>query len=834
MKRLSATIVACFLLAALAGAQGAKAAPQKPRMTKDETVYAVLDPSGSVKSLTVSDWLHGEKAASGEMRDRSDLSDIENVKGKEGPRRAGNELVWTPSGNDVYYRGSSGKSLPFSVRISYWLDGRRIEPKALGGKSGEVRIRIEVKNLAASKVQAGSDGRRVYAPLAVVVGTDLPAAVFRDIEVKGGRVVSDGQNNIIAGILLPGLLDSVQAASSPLAAKGIASLPDSVTSLLPGDSIEIRARTSKFSFGSFMIAASPSLPELSNFDATDKLREALAGMDQLGEASAQIRSGAAALAEGAGKLHEGIAQATGAAAPLFKPNPSLDRAKEFIRSDEDLAAARNMVALGERIAPYSADLRDLLASLSDPATKKSLGKVLEDAKGINMRELVGSPLLSSLVSEQSLASMAEAMKASDDLYASFDEKRLAALADFAAGSGDLLAALGRYEEAAGDFDPQAAASLSALAGKKAALASSAAELEAMGSYDATGAAASLRASAAAQSAFAASSAFLDDGPRLQALQDKLASGSALSKEERSELSALLSSSKELRSSLKSSGEAMELAARALPALASAAKAVPAAADAALAAERLGRRVLPAVAAAGEAKGATKAALAAAAKSLDAKTIASLSANVRKIGEAKKAYAKNKTAFRLARTYLALRSGNAGFKAQLAKLDALQKDAAGLAPLADKAQRLLDSDAGAALMGSAEGSPDRLATALDDLQRLSRYLPLCDELLAQENVAKLRELIARLPELESGVAQLDSGSAMLAEKLGELASGTAKFDEEGVKKIVTELGGIGNVALGYLEATDKVAAAAKEYRIFSMAPSDARTSLKYILRTEEIK
>jgi putative membrane protein len=832
MKRIIAAAAACILISGAAFAQAKAAQGAKGLLTKDETVYALLDPSGAVKSVTVSDWVHGEKA-SGELRDRSDLSDIENVKGKEVPMRAGNELVWAPAGNDVYYRGTSTKSLPFSVRISYWLDGKRIEPSALGGKSGLVKIRIEVRNLAAAKSQASESGKRVYAPLAVVVGTDLPAAVFRDIEIKGGSIVSDGQNNIVAGVLLPGLMESIEAASSPKAAKGIEDLPDSIKKFVPGDAIEITARATKFSFGSFMIAATPSIPELASFDATGKLQSALDGMSELGEASAAIRSGSAALADGAAKLHDGISTATGAAAPLLQKSPSMDKALGFIQSDEDVAAARGMLALGKKIAPYSSDLKGLLAAVSDPATKKSLDKVLEDAKGINIRALVGSPLLSALVSEDSLASMAEAMKASDELYGGLDDKKLAALADFAAGSGALLSAIGGYDAAAAAYDPQSGLALAALATQRQKLDAVSAKAAGLGSYDAAAVSAALAASSRAQSRFAEDTAFLDEGSAAEALEGKLASGAALTKEERSELAALLSAAKGIRPSAKAGAEAMSLAAKALPILSDATACLPAASAAASAAESLGKGALPALEAAKGSHAATQAALSAA-KALDAKSLASLPATARKIGEAKKAYAKNKAAFGIARTFLSIKSRNVGFKAQLAKLDALQKDAAALAPLADKAQALLDSDAGAALLGSDGGSKDELAQAMDDLDRLSKYFSLCDELLAKQNVDKARELVARLPELESGIAQLDSGSAMLAEKLGELASGTAKFDEEGVKKLVSELGGIGNMALGYLQATDKVQAAAKDYRIFTQAPSDAKTSLKFVLRTEEIK
>jgi X-X-X-Leu-X-X-Gly heptad repeats len=828
MKRIIAATAACLLLS---GGLLVSAEAAKPAVTKDETVYAVLDASGSVKNLTVSDWLHGEKV-SGELRDRSDLSDIENVKGRDAPKRTGNDLVWSPSGNDVYYRGSTSKSLPFSVRITYWLDGKQTEPTALAGKSGLVKIRIEIKNLAVSKLQAGPDGKRVHAPLAVIVGADLPAAIFRDIEVKGGGLISDGQNNIIAGVLLPGLLDSIQAAASPEAAKGIASLPESVRSYVPDDVMEITARTTRFSFGSFMIAASPSIPELGGINATDKLKEALAGMNQLGEASAAIRSGSAALADGAAQLHKGIGGALDAAKPLLASNPTMDQAKEFIQSDADVQAARDLVAAGKQIAPYSEELKALLASAADPQTAKSLRKLLEDMKGIDLKVLLDMPQVGNL--ENNIAALGDAMAASDDLYSSFDEKKMAAVADFATGSGALFAAIKNFDDAAADYDSLSGQALASLAAQKADIEAASARAAVLSGFDAGATSAALDSSAQAQASFVQASAFLDDSARLKALTDKLASGAELSKDERAQLSGLLSASKAMRSGAKAGAEAASSASKALPALSAAAAFLPATKAAAAAAESLGKKTLPALEAAKASHSATKAAVAAATKTFDAKTVASISTNVKKIGQVKAAYAKNKGTLKLVKTFLSMKAGNAGFKAQFEKIGALQKDAAALGPLVDKLQVIVDSDAGKALLTAPEGSQPLLSSALDDVSRLEKYLPLAEEALSQKNVNQVRDLVAKMPELESKIDQLGSGVAQLDEGAAKLAAGTAQFDEEGVKKLVTQLGGVGTIALGYLEATDKVSAAAKEYRIFSLAPSDAKTKLKFVMRTEEIK
>lgn len=828
MKRVTAALAALLLLSSLASGEEAKAS-----LSKDETVYAILDPSGAVKSLTVSDWVHSTQKGS-EIRDRSDLSNIENVKGKEAPKKVGSDLLWPIAGGDVYYRGTSTKSLPFAVKISYWLDDKKVEAAALAGKSGKVRIRIEVKNLAAAKGGASDPEKRVYAPLAVIVGTNLPGSVFSDIEIKGGSLVSDGQNNIVAGVLLPGLLDSIVAASSPQSAKGIQELPDSVKKLVPGDALEISARAAKFSFGSFLVAASPSLPDLGNLDAAKKLQAALDGLSQLGEGSAAIRAGSAALADGAAQLRAAIAPAIAAAKPLFQDNPSISKAKAFIGSDEDIAAARSMLAAGEKLSASGPELRSMISDLLNPSTKAGIAKLLADAKAVDTKALLDAPLAGSVASESNLSALAETIKASDDLYGSFDEAKLAALADFAEGSPALFAAVKSFDDAAAGYSPESGQAIASLASAKSAFESAQAKASSLGSYDAAAASLALEASGRAQADFLARTSFLDDAAAVSSLQAKLLSGAELTKDERASLAGLLGAASGGRAEARAAASAAGGASKALVAYAEAAALLPQGLAAARAAADLQAKALPALAAAKEAHTATKAAVSAAVKTLNPKSVSSISANVRKIGALKKAYAKSKPTVKLASAYLSIQAGQGGFKKQIAALEALQKDAAALAPLMDKASALLESGTLASALGPMDQIDAQIGSLLGDIERLSKYFGLCKDFLSEKSVGQARELAAKLPELEAGIDQLDSGTSLLAEKLGELAAGTAAFDDTGIKPLVGEIGGLGRMALGYLNATDAVAAVAKDYRIFTQAPAGAKTSLKYILRTEEIK
>lgn len=139
-------------------------------VTKDETVYVKLAPDGSVKDITVSDWLKNVDQTPS-IEDRSDLSDIKNVKGDEGFAGSGDgSIVWSSGGNDIYYQGKTSKKLPVSVKITYYLDGKEISADELAGKSGKVKIRYEYTNHSTQTVLVDGEAATVATPFAVVTG----------------------------------------------------------------------------------------------------------------------------------------------------------------------------------------------------------------------------------------------------------------------------------------------------------------------------------------------------------------------------------------------------------------------------------------------------------------------------------------------------------------------------------------------------------------------------------------------------------------------------------------------------------------------------------------
>ena len=147
-----------------AAAAEAKATPSHSSESgKDETVYIVTDASGNPTNITVNDQLKNKDGAA-TLVDKTDLKDIVNVNG-DGSYTENDDgtITWDTESSDVYYQGTTDKTLPVTVSLSYQLDGKDIRPEDLAGKSGHVKIRFDYKNTATVKEKVGGKEEDVTA-----------------------------------------------------------------------------------------------------------------------------------------------------------------------------------------------------------------------------------------------------------------------------------------------------------------------------------------------------------------------------------------------------------------------------------------------------------------------------------------------------------------------------------------------------------------------------------------------------------------------------------------------------------------------------------------------
>ena len=158
----------------------------KDEVSKQETVYVNTDAAGSVKDVVVSDWLKNS-GINGSVKDVSDLTDIENVKGDEKFEQNGDKLTWNTGDQDIYYQGKTDKDLPVSMTITYKLDGKETAPKDLIGKSGKLEMTIKYTNHSKQTVSLAGKQTELYTPFMMVTGMILSSDNFSNVTIDNIR-----------------------------------------------------------------------------------------------------------------------------------------------------------------------------------------------------------------------------------------------------------------------------------------------------------------------------------------------------------------------------------------------------------------------------------------------------------------------------------------------------------------------------------------------------------------------------------------------------------------------------------------------------------------------
>lgn len=305
IKQLGAAALASILAADMIPAPILAASNDDAHPTeKTETVYTVLNQDGSVDSSTVSAWLHDDDGLHN-VSESLDLKNVENVKGDDEPSVSGNIYTWNTSEKDIWYTGDADKQLPVSARITYELDGRKVDPDKLAGASGKLKITIHLTSNISE--QTLINGRTVTIHPTFLTGgmMDVNTDHFKNVHCDQGKIVSDGTNEFLAFATVPGLQQSMDNA-------GMASLADDLNI---SDDIVISADVTDYEDGEIMMVMTNDfdLEELPNVSSISELTD---GISQLYDASTQLEDGSKQLYEGTTKLKEG-------AAPLKTAGPQL-------------------------------------------------------------------------------------------------------------------------------------------------------------------------------------------------------------------------------------------------------------------------------------------------------------------------------------------------------------------------------------------------------------------------------------------------------------------------------------------------------------------------------
>lgn len=283
-------VVLMLLAGALATGQVAPvlaADAKEDKVDKSETVYVKAKADGTVKETKVNDLLDisGKEE---EIEDYSTLTDIKNKEGDEEYTQSNDGTVlWENHGENISYEGKSDKELPVDVKVSYYLNGKKMKPKDMVGKSGKVKIRFDYENKTSETVQVDGKDIDVKVPFMALSALTLPADTFSNIQVSNGKNMADKSDNIVVGVAFPGLSDSLK----------LGDYEETKDVEIP-DYVEVTADVENFELEyTATIITTPGLDD-ADTDKLDDVNDLVDGVDSLTDASSALKEGAAQMSEG--------------------------------------------------------------------------------------------------------------------------------------------------------------------------------------------------------------------------------------------------------------------------------------------------------------------------------------------------------------------------------------------------------------------------------------------------------------------------------------------------------------------------------------------------------
>ena len=286
--------------------------------TKHERVYVVANADGTVKSVTDNVRLENADGLD-EIVDRTLLTAIQNVGGKEAFTLDGETLTWQAQGKDITYEGTSDKTPAILPVVTLTLDGEAITAEALKNKAGDAVLTVAYQT------------NEPLPALAVTV-LPLPEEGITDLRLENAAALTVLGRQVLVGWAVPGMDEELKLPTSFSAAFHAdhaelnwlltltTSDPIDAACKELDDRIDLDLHTELDEAKALLTAlqSGETLPETSGKtkDIVPKINELNDGLTQLNDGAETLANGAAQLSDGASALKDGAAQLNTGAAEL--------------------------------------------------------------------------------------------------------------------------------------------------------------------------------------------------------------------------------------------------------------------------------------------------------------------------------------------------------------------------------------------------------------------------------------------------------------------------------------------------------------------------------------
>ena len=287
--------IICWILAALflisaASLLLARVAYAAEPARRDESVYVDMDADGNITSVVSSVYL-GNPSKEDSLTDYTALTNIKNIAGLDSPTVEGQAVTFKADGEDVIYQGNGeGDALPFSISITYTLDGKRVQAAELAGQSGHLCITIQVTNREMHTVTVDEEAVDMYVPFTVICMYTFDET-FSNVTTSG-KLTNQAGTNTVMGVLMPGLRESL----------------DDLDNESIQDTLTIETDVCNLSLPEATLIGMVGLVDESDLSGIDDVQELMDGLDEMEDATRELRDGAKELRDGSQEYTDGAVE----------------------------------------------------------------------------------------------------------------------------------------------------------------------------------------------------------------------------------------------------------------------------------------------------------------------------------------------------------------------------------------------------------------------------------------------------------------------------------------------------------------------------------------------
>jgi len=292
---------------------------QAQTLSRNETVYVTLDSQGKPQKTEVVTWLRTDNQ--GPSQDAAVLKDVKNIRGLEAPTLSPDgRLTFAAPAKDIFYSGTTTKSLPVTVDIQYRLNGQAVKREQLSGQSGKLEVVMRIKNQAKVRRQftykeVGTGRPKIASeeipvPFIVMVSTDLDIDQFNNVVAPEGAFAVVGRTMKMNWVLFP----------------------------YPETTIKLSSDIQKAKMPSILFTAIPKFPPLPEIEVESKLNKIYSGVDTVGGYLVQLEDGARQLNGGQKMMLDALEQVNDGTGKLIQAsNAQVEITNGAIKINEGMA-----------------------------------------------------------------------------------------------------------------------------------------------------------------------------------------------------------------------------------------------------------------------------------------------------------------------------------------------------------------------------------------------------------------------------------------------------------------------------------------------------------------